>query len=114
MGRGETASTQVLLIRELAGGEGFSLIGEMDLSGEQALKAALEVRVATGGDLTLDLSQCTFMDSTGLRLLVAAASQLEGRASLIIRSPSAAVRKLIELTGVDRLSNLIVDDPTAS
>lgn len=76
--------------------------GEIDAAGAPALRAALaELREVVGGDaVVLDLSEVTFMDSSGLAALVDASS---GGRRVEVRRPSPIVRRVIEMTGLDGL-----------
>ena len=51
-----------------------------------------------------DLAGLSFMDSTGLRLIVAAAARAgeAGRRFVVVRGPDP-VHRVLELTGLDRL-----------
>jgi anti-anti-sigma factor len=80
--------------------------GELDLASVDQLDAKLRELRETGFDqIELDLSALTFMDSTGLRLVLAwddAASRDGMR--LRLRPGSKAVQRVFEVTGViDRL-----------
>lgn len=86
-------------------GEGprVRLEGELDLA--TAPHADEELRRAEAGSparLTLDLSALSFMDSTGLRLVVAAEQRAQeaGRELYVTRGP-LAVQRVFQLTGVD-------------
>lgn len=91
---------------------GLRLTGELDLSTAQTLIEAAEATLveralAPGkGDLLLDLSGLSFMDSSGLRALIAVASQLESQGKLVLVSPGTMVLRLFELTGMANLPNL--------
>lgn len=66
------------------------------------LGARLEAVIdASTGAVTVDLSQVTFLDSTGLKALVAEHRRLhaEGR-RLTVRNPSPAVFRVLNLSGV--------------
>ena len=52
------------------------------------------------GPAILDLREVTFIDSTGLRALVVAAQGRSRAESLVLRAPSPAVRRLLELTSL--------------
>jgi anti-anti-sigma factor len=96
---------------------GLRLTGELDLSTTETLLKAVEEPLASGeGDLLLDLSDLTFMDSSGLRVVIGLASQLEGRGGkLVLKSPGPMVLRLFDLTGVTHLPNLELRDvPGAS
>ncbi len=86
--------------------------GELDIAtaprAEEELHQAEED--AGSGTVVIDLAGLTFMDSTGLRLLVAADARAHahGRRLAIVRGPEA-VQRVIELTGLDA-KLLLVDD----
>ena len=53
--------------------------GELDLATAPDLEAALTGRLDAGQDVVVDLRELAFMDSTGLRVLVASHVRVEGR-----------------------------------
>jgi anti-sigma B factor antagonist len=55
--------------------------------------------------LMIDMREVTFIDSTGLALLLRAeaASRQDGFELRILRSPAAAVRSALEASGLERL-----------
>ena len=80
--------------REPAGRVVLALSGELDLVTEPQLAAALDE--AAGQPVRIDLSELAFMDSTGLRALLAAAREVPG---LELTGPlQPPVRRLLELT----------------
>jgi anti-anti-sigma factor len=85
------------------------LAGELDLNEADDLSARLAVEGEGRGDLTLDVSQLTFIDSTGLRELLRAAESLAGRGNLVLRSPSPPVRRVLDQMGLGaQTSGLVV------
>ncbi|MCU1393792.1 MAG: anti-sigma factor antagonist [Ilumatobacteraceae bacterium] len=84
-----------------AGSEPQELVvcGDIDLATVDVLEAAIAaVRSAGHPDLVIDLAGVGFVDSRGLRALLTA--QQTGPVSL--RRPSIAVRRLLQLTGVEQ------------
>jgi anti-anti-sigma factor len=76
--------------------------GELDIAAAQEAEEAVRQAESEGdGALTLDLRGLTFMDSTGLRLLVAAdrRAQEAGRTLRIVRGPDP-IQRVLELTGL--------------
>lgn len=54
--------------------------------------------------LVIDLAGVTFMDSQGINALIWAEQRIKGAGGdLILRRPSAAVRRALEVTGLDAL-----------
>ena len=84
------------------------LSGEVDSATMPQLERRLAESVAKAADVTLDLSELNFMDSSGLKLLVQVAHQLEGSGKLILLAPSGIVRRVLELTQLDTIPNLEV------
>lgn len=83
----------------------ISVRGELDLSTAPDLEGPLEETLDSGeGSVLIDLSQCEFIDSTGIALIVRAWQRLEsgenGRA-LVICSHNEQVRRVLEITGLE-------------
>lgn len=79
--------------------------GELDLSTAPELEGPLEEVLDSGeGSLLIDLTQCEFIDSTGIALIVRAWQRLDsgenGRA-LVICSQNDQVRRVLEITGLE-------------
>ena len=92
--------------------DGESLIvratGELDLATTEALQKALQHAFdGNTASVILDVSEVTFIDSIGLRSLLWAAHHDDGN-RLHVRCGSGAVRRMIEMTGIERSLRLIV------
>jgi len=90
--------------------------GEIDLYTAPALReAALAALRQHGTTLRVDLRDVTFMDSTGIEVLLATRrrAELEG-GSLTLCRLTPAVRRVIEVTGLDRLFTIVPDESGAS
>jgi anti-anti-sigma factor len=77
--------------------------GEVDLAVSATLLDAILSAGLTGhnSDLVVDLSQVTFLDSSGIRTLVEAATRLANDGiGLRVTNPSPFVTKVFELSGV--------------
>jgi anti-anti-sigma factor len=85
-----------------------SVVGELDQSTAPGLREALASSLDEATDsILVDLNDCEFIDSTGLSLLVEAKRRLsEQQKSFGICCPDADVRRLLELTGIDRALSL--------
>lgn len=82
--------------------------GELDLSTAPRLRQEL-VTLADDGvlDVTVDLADIGFIDSSGLSALVAAHRRLrEQGGDLGLRAPSPSTRKVLEITGLTGLLRL--------
>jgi anti-sigma B factor antagonist len=88
-----------------------AVTGELDLATSPALEAELE-RASSGAErVILDLRGVSFMDSTGLSLLVKAQRRAqESNRQLAVVRGGARVQRLLSLTGVaERLT--LIDAP---
>jgi len=89
-------------------GEGtivLRLQGELDLAAAPGLARAMDTALdAKPTALAVDLRDLTFLDSTGIRVLITACRRAgtEG-CSFVLRAPCRSVLKTLRLTGVDRL-----------
>ena len=87
---------KVLTIEDLGDGV-VRLIGEIDMATAPTLQRYLElvptVRV-------LDVRAVTFIDSSGLSVLLRAHRDRPGSEPLILRSPTSAVCRVLEITGL--------------
>jgi anti-anti-sigma factor len=83
----------------------ISVRGELDLSTAPELEGPLDQALGDGrGPVLIDLSQCEFIDSTGIALIVRAWQRLDsgenGRA-LVLCSQNHQVRRVLEITGLE-------------
>jgi anti-sigma B factor antagonist len=77
------------------------LSGEIDLSNVESLREKIEPVVSKRvQQVVFDLRELSFMDSSGIALLLQLAAQSQ---SVRIRKPSALVRKMIEATGLSEV-----------
>ncbi|HUJ65942.1 MAG TPA: STAS domain-containing protein [Acidimicrobiales bacterium] len=90
-----------LLSVEVAGGPSETVImlsGELDLSSVGPLQRKVDEVVACGpGTVVFDLSDLSFLDSTGIGLLVRTSGRID---SIKIRNPSPFVRQIIRMMGL--------------
>jgi anti-sigma B factor antagonist len=88
----------------------FRLVGDLDLASEHQAAQAMQGWWAKDEDLTLDLSELEFMDSTGIRLLLRGfrALQEHGR-ELLLLSPTPHVRRLFEILNLPSAGMTIVE-----
>ena len=90
----------------------LTLQGELDMATApalgQAINRALDAQPST---LRLDLTELSFLDSTGIRVLIAGSRRAGGEgSSFVLQSPNRSVLKALRLTGVDRL--MVIEGPT--
>ena len=81
-----------------SGASVLKLTGELDIASSESVRRVIEAVVAESPSrIIFDLSELQFMDSTGITLLLVAASGVE---SVQLRRPSAIIRRIIESSGL--------------
>jgi anti-anti-sigma factor len=82
--------------------------GELDLSTASDLEGPLDDAIASGDtSVLIDLSECEFIDSTGIALIVRAWQRLdrsaggEGSGRVVLCSDNNQVRRVLEITGLE-------------
>jgi len=80
----------------------LALHGELDLSNAKKVEAALTEAFASEKQILVDLTQLEFLDSTGIALLVATLQRHDAARLSFLPSESRDVRRLLNLTGLDR------------
>jgi anti-anti-sigma factor len=78
---------------------GLRLVGELDLLTAPMLMEAYE-GINGNGQVTIDLSELTFIDSGGLHAIASIVAATNGNGPLIMEGASAMVRRLFEITNL--------------
>ncbi len=83
----------------------ISVRGELDLSTAPRLEHELEAASASGeASLVMDFSECEFIDSTGIALIVRVWQRLDrdrGSGRLLLCCVTDQVRRLFDITGIE-------------
>jgi anti-anti-sigma factor len=103
------ANTPVFAISSERDSGGLFIVhvsGELDISHEEELRAALDGGVAGSlGGVVVDLTDCDFIDSTGVRaLLLCREAQREngaGEGKIAIASDKTQIVRILSVMGVD-------------
>ena len=113
--RGSTVTCAVLRDHDIRGVL-IELSGELDLAGAPEVDGVLSTVEAERPSLVVvDLSRLTFIDSSGLNLLVGVDARLRDRGvRLRIVRGRAQIARLLALTGTDRHLPLVDRVPTGS
>jgi anti-sigma B factor antagonist len=79
----------------------LSLVGELDLAGARPLEESFaEAELRAPARMVVDLGRLSFIDSTGLRLLLQADARARERGcELVLRPGEPAVQRVFEVTG---------------
>ena len=89
------------------------VIGELDLSTAPRLREML-VELACNGtiDVTVDLAEMCFIDSTGVSVLVSGLKRLrETGGDLALQSPRASVMKVLDILGLTSVFTIHSEAP---
>ena len=90
-----------------SGARALRLVGELDLSGVDRLLAAFG-ELEGSGDGVLDLTDLTFMDSSGIHACFRISLELaETGARLVLCNPQRMVQRVIEIAGLLDVPNII-------
>jgi anti-sigma B factor antagonist len=84
------------------------LHGELDAATAEDLRGVLAPLVRSDGDVEIDLNDLTFMDSSGLNVLLRAAADLGDRGKLRISGAAGNVLRLLGLSGVTDQDGIVV------
>lgn len=84
------------------------LSGEFDLANVGEVEAAADGAIRAGAQrICLDLHAVTFMDSSMLNLMVNLRNRLAKRSGRLTIEPSMQIRKLLEISGLGELFELL-------
>jgi len=92
------ARATIEVTRDGPEGTTVNISGELDLASVPGVEAEVEPVVAANPDLLVfDLSRVTFMDSSGIAMLLRATGRV---ARVEVRRPSSAVQLIVQATGL--------------
>ena len=81
------------------------LSGEFDMSSVETFRLAVETSADPERDIVLDLTDLTFLDSSGIRAILTMAQEF-GTSGVVMRNPQPNVRRVIELIGIEGRSGI--------
>jgi anti-anti-sigma factor len=97
----DTGGFAVDVETEVVGATLVRVSGELDLATSGELEAVLE-GTDPSGRTVIDLSECEFLDSSGLRVLLGGATRSESEGGrVVLVAPDPRIRRVLELTGVE-------------
>jgi len=99
-------------VREGDGAVVVRVAGEIDMSTAPRFEAVVHAAGDTAAVLVLDVSDVSYMDSSGLRVLMTV-NRARGEGGRIhLRGASTQLRRLLAITGIDR--DVILDEVAVS
>jgi anti-sigma B factor antagonist len=81
------------------------LSGEFDMSSVETFRLAVETCAEPDREIVLDLTELTFLDSSGIRAILTMAREI-GTNGVVMRNPQPNVRRVIELIGIEGRSGI--------
>jgi anti-sigma B factor antagonist len=93
----------------------MSVAGEIDLYTAPRLHGELVTALASGSParIVVDMSGVEFCDSTGMNVLLAAQRRArEGGGDLQLAGPRPAIRKVLQVTGLETVFTVLDDTAT--
>jgi anti-sigma B factor antagonist len=108
-----------VLLRKMRGVPVVEVSGEVCFSTAAKFRAALAVATTTAAGepapaVVVDLAEVGFMDSEGIKVLVWAVEELrEFGGDLCLVARERPVRRILEITGLDRALRVYPDTPSA-
>lgn len=91
--------------------EVIKLAGELDFGTAPHLEAVIDRLMVIPDHIIMDVSELTFIDSTGLRLLLRASTLVEGR--IWLKGASRQILRLLEISGLSKSFCLDADPELA-
>ena len=98
LGEGATASLRAVVNEK--GERVITLDGELDISNVDVIEGQLRPLLDNGAAPIFDLSALSFMDSSGIAMLLRAA---EPSGAITIRKPSRVVQQIIDSAGLGEI-----------
>lgn len=85
------------------------LCGELDMASADSLVDEVSMRLGGNPAAVLDMSELTFLDSSGIRAIVELATK--SQRVPVIRQPPDNVRKVLAIAGIDGSMGVRIDPP---
>ena len=104
------------VVRRDAGAVTVELAGDLDIVSPPALSSCLNDCLSEGCiEMTLDMTRLTFIDSSGLRVLIGVIKQLRPNGGrLIVRNPPPIAQQVLGVTGLTPYLEVVTTDQTAA
>jgi anti-sigma B factor antagonist len=91
-----------LEISRIPDGTGLKLAGELDVATAPKLATALLDWSPANTHVTLDLAELTFVDSCGIRAILALARSVNPNGLVVLLNPTEAVSRVFEILNLDK------------
>ncbi len=104
---GDPGPNFVAVRESVATQEIVHVFSDVDIACARAFGSILSEAFVLGKRTIVDLTECPYMDSTGLRLLIGAHNALGDRLEIWV-SPASMVARVLAVSGIDRVLAVVV------
>lgn len=84
----------------------FNVEGRLDTLTSPELESRINEIIANAKKLVLDLAKLDYISSAGLRVLLGAAQQMDGKGEMTLIHVSEAIREIFDVTGFIQIFNI--------
>ena len=84
----------------------FLLEGRLDTITSPALEGKINEATTDATKLILDLAKLDYISSAGLRVLLGAAQDMDGKGDMAVRNLNESVKEVFDVTGFSNLFNI--------
>jgi anti-anti-sigma factor len=103
LGGVESAEFEIV-VDTTGSGRRIAVRGDLDLATVESLRPALETALEAREPTTLELSQCTFLDSSALKAIADASRRAdETGIAFTVARPSPQAARVLEVSGLDEI-----------
>ena len=96
-----------IVIDASGSGRRIGVRGDLDLATVESLRPALEDALDAREPTTLDLSECTFLDSSALKAIADASRRADDAGiAFTVARPSPHAARVLEISGLDEIVNI--------
>jgi anti-anti-sigma factor len=106
----ESGEFEIVVETSDAGRE-IAVRGDLDLATIGRLRPALDEGIAAGNATTLVLAECTFLDSSALKVIADTSRRAQETGSrFTVARPSPQAARVLELSGLDEIVSIDASD----
>jgi anti-sigma B factor antagonist len=104
-----SAPLDVRIVDSRDGATIVALAGELDLSTIPRMEGPLLEQVRQRPAVVLDLSDLSFIDSSGIGILIKASQQSNGTPMRVVIGPGSQVERIFRIAGIEKALRVFVD-----
>lgn len=82
-------------------GRRMQLKGDLDIASADVFDRAVEPLALEGGEVVIDASDLSFIDSSGIRSVLGLARRLSGKGTLVVENAGEQVQRVLHIVSAD-------------